>query len=76
MFLYAKDLLAIYFIMNESIIQRQAACSVIFLATCLHQNVMSFIFLLSTFFCIYHKSCSVLQSILLLLPAAEIILGR
>ena len=44
MFSFAKDLLAMYFIMNEGIIQRQAAVSVLFSATCLHQNVMSFNF--------------------------------
>lgn len=39
MFSYAKDLLAIYFIMNEGIIQRQEVF-LLFLATCLHQNVI------------------------------------
>ena len=50
MFSFAKNLLAIYFIMNECIIQRQAAVSGLLLDTCLHKNVMSFIIFLGSFF--------------------------
>lgn len=49
MFSFAKNLLAIYFIKNECIIQRQAAVSGLLLAICLHQNVMSFIIFLGSF---------------------------
>ena len=50
MFSFAKNLLAIYFIMNECIIQRQAPVSGLLLDTCLHKNVMSFIIFLGSFF--------------------------